>query len=133
MGILWTKIIVILSSDMLWSLTSLPSTPRLKSLLESFIKSSEPHTISHLYQSLICSHLEYACSVRHPLLMKDIKRIEGVQKFGLKVCLKQWQCGYEELLQPINLPILAKKMFKALSLYSMVKLTYYSSKPSHCL
>ena len=30
-------------------------------------------------------------------------------KFGLKVSLKQWQCGYEDLLQLANLPMLAAR------------------------
>ena len=50
------------------------------------------------------THLEYACSVWDPHLKKDIERLEGVQKFGLKVCLKRWQCGYMELLHLTNLP-----------------------------
>ena len=61
-------------------------------------------------------------SVWDPHLKKDIERLEGVQKFGLKVSLKQWRCGYEDLLQLANLPTLAsrRKHLKLCLLYSMV-------------
>ena len=73
-------------------LISLPSAPKLESLLESFIESSistRNHIPSYvcIYQSLIRPHLEYACSVWDPHLKKDIERLEGVQKFGMKVSL----------------------------------------------
>jgi len=48
-------------------------------------------------------------SVWDPHLKKDIERLEGVQKFGLKVSLKQWQCGHKVLLQLASLPTLAAR------------------------
>ena len=90
-------------------LISRPSAPKLESLLR-------------LYQSLIRPHLEYACSVWDPHLKRDIERLEGVQEFGLKVCLKWWECGYEELLHLTNLPSLAtrRKYLKLCLFYNMV-------------
>jgi len=78
-------------------------------LYQKFYLYSETHTLLHLYQSLIHSHIEYGCRVWDPYLKKDIERLEGVQKFGLKVSLKQWRCGYEDLLQLANLPTLASR------------------------
>ena len=73
-----------------------------------------------LYQSLIHPHLEYACSVWDPHLQKDIERLEGVQKFGLKVSLKQWQCGYLATRQPSNTIAARRKHLKLCLFYSMV-------------
>ena len=96
---------VILTSDMSWSshISAISSRSRklIGVLYRKFYPYSEPHTLLRLYQSLIHLHLEYACSVWDPHLKKDIERLEGVQKFGLKVCLKQWQCGMRNFC---NLP-----------------------------
>ena len=52
-----------------------------------------PHLISSnvanlLYKSVIRPHLEYACQVWDPHLLKDyIQLLEGTQKFVLKVCI----------------------------------------------
>ena len=58
----------------------------------------------YLYQTLICPHLEYACSVWDPQLKKDIERLKSIHNFGLKVCLKQWHYRYENLLELSNVP-----------------------------
>ena len=55
-------------------------TRELIGLYRKFYLYSETHTLLHWYQSLICPHLEYACSVWDPHLKKDIERLEGVQK-----------------------------------------------------
>ena len=34
----------------------------------------------------------------NPYLKQDIDTIENVQKFALHVCLKSWDCSYEQLL-----------------------------------
>ena len=117
---------VILTSDMSWSshISAISSKTRklIGVLYRKFYLYSEPHTLLRLYQSLIRPHLEYACSVWDPHLKKDIERLEGVQKFGLKVCLKRWRCGYEELLQLANLPTLVtrRKCLKLCLFYNMV-------------
>jgi len=41
--------------------------------------------------------------------MKDLKAIECVQKFGLKVCLRNWHCSYDNLLNVANIPTLASR------------------------
>ena len=40
---------------------------------------------------------------------KDITMLESVQKFGCKVCIKQWDTGYDQLLQLLDLPTLARR------------------------
>ena len=48
--------------------------------------------------SLVRPHLEYASDVWDPYFQKDTTLIENVQKFHLRICAKQWDLGYNELL-----------------------------------
>ena len=74
-----------------------------------FYEHSKPQTLLKLYCSFICPHLEYASSVWSPYLAKDITTIKGVQKFALRVCLKDWSLGYDEALDLSNLPSLGMR------------------------
>jgi len=62
-----------------------------------------------LYLTTVWPHLEYASSVWDPYLKKDIEAFEHVQKFGLKVCLKNWHCSYDNLLNIANIPTQASR------------------------
>ena len=35
----------------------------------------------------------------NPYLKQDIDTIENVQKFALRVCIKSWDCSYEQLVE----------------------------------
>ena len=59
--------------------------------------SSEPAMI-RLYLTLVRPVLEYGAEVWHPHLFKDIQALENVQKFALRICSKQWQMSYPDLL-----------------------------------
>lgn len=48
--------------------------------------------------------LEYANQVWDPYFIKDIKLLEDVQKFACKVCLKNWNMPYNEMLDTLNMP-----------------------------
>ena len=48
--------------------------------------------------------LEYASPAWSPYIIKDINSLESVQKFALKVCLKQWNMPYCQLLNQSHLP-----------------------------
>ena len=91
-------------------------------LYRKFYHHSEPHTLLRLYQSLIRPHLEYACSIWDPHLKKDNEKLECVQKFGLKVCLKQWHSTYGDLTVQAGIPSLAvrHKLLKLCQLYSIL-------------
>ena len=39
-----------------------------------------------------------------PEHMKDINKLENVQKFALRVCTKQWNSPYEDLIDMCHLP-----------------------------
>ena len=49
-----------------------------------------------LYESIIRPHLENASCVWDPHLLGDIQQLENVQMFGLRVCTKCWNDGYDD-------------------------------------
>ena len=72
--------------------------------------------MTELYRALIRPHLEYAVPVWAPHLAKDIDKLEKVQKFGLKICLKSWDNDYYDLLELADLPTLEnRRMYLKLS------------------
>ena len=56
------------------------------------------------YYNFIIPHLDYASDVWDSHLHRDIQLIENVQKFGLRICSKQWDLGYDELLSNFSVP-----------------------------
>ena len=77
--------------------------------------------VQNLYSTLVRPHLEYACEVWSPHLKKDIKKVEQVQKFGLRMCTKRWNADYLELLSLFNIPSLRDRRLY-LSLCTMYKI-----------
>ena len=59
-------------------------------------------SVLKLYIALVRPHLEYAAQVWNPHLEKDILSLEGVQKFKLRICLRNYHnyicTSYEYLL-----------------------------------
>ena len=98
--------------------TSLSWTPHITSvcskakqilglLYRKFYNHAEGDTLKQLYLSLIRPHLEYACPVWDPHTMKDKVLLEDVHKFAFRMVTKQWDSGYQELLDIMNVPSLA--------------------------
>ena len=58
----------------------------------------------------------------NPYLVKDIEKLDSVQEFALKVCLKSWDGSYSDHLQACNLPHLVdrRKMLCLMYLYKAV-------------
>ncbi len=50
-----------------------------------------------------------ALHVWDPFLAKDIKAIEDVQKFALRVCTKSWHSDYNELLDYCDISTMASR------------------------
>ena len=75
-----------------------------------------------LYLCLIRPHLEYAAPVWNLYLKKDVQKLESIQKFALKLCLKSWDGSYSDHLQACNLPCLTdrRKMLCLMYLYKAV-------------
>ena len=100
-------------------------------------------TLLQLYVSLVRPHVEYAAPVWDPHLAQDINMLENVQKFGLRVCSKQWDTGYSELLNMCNLSTLEnhRLYLKLCHLFKIVNgLCYFPSgvivprhNPSHAM
>ena len=97
--------LIILTSDFLWS-SHIESicTKLLGLLFHRFYKHAEPSALLHLYHSLVRPHLEDGSNVWDPHLQRDVQLIENVQKFGLRICSKQWDLGYDKLLSNFSVP-----------------------------
>ena len=76
-----------------------------------------------LYLALVRPHLEYAVQVLNPHLVKDIRSLENVQQFGLRICLKNYHVSYEFLLDFFKIPSLQnRRLFLSLcTFYSILK------------
>ena len=72
-----------------------------------------------MYTSLVHPHLEYAAPVWDPHLLKDVKSVENVQQYGLKMCLRKSDLGYQELLHLAQLPTLENHL-KFCTLYKII-------------
>ena len=95
-------------------------------LFRSFYTCADTSTIKTLYLTLVRPHLEYANQVWDPYFIKDLKLLEDVQKFACKVCLKNWNMPYDEMLDTLNMPKLEQRR-KGLKLYFMHKLVQTDS------
>ena len=62
-----------------------------------------------MYISLVRPHLEYASQVWNTYKTGEINSLEGVQKFALRMCTKQWNSSYNDLLQLCSLPTLQQR------------------------
>ena len=71
-------------------------------LYRRFYKHAEPSALFQLYLSLVQPHLEYTSDVWDPHLQKDITPIDNVQKFGLRICAKQWDLEYDEFMSSFD-------------------------------
>ena len=73
-------------------------------LFRRFYNYADPSTIRILYLTLIRPNLEYASEVWGPYLIRDRSLLENVQKFACKVCLKNWQTEYVDMLEILRIP-----------------------------
>ena len=78
-------------------------------LYRRFCNYAEGDTLKQLYLSLIRPHLEYACPVCDSRAMKDKTLLENVPKFAFRMATKQWDSGYQDLLDIMNVPCLADR------------------------
>ena len=112
---------VLLSSDMPWSphINAIcVKARRLVGLLyRKFYSWSDRQSLLTLYTAYVRPHLEYCSCVWDPFLQKDVDLLEGVQKFALKVCCKQWSASYQELLDASHLSSLQTRRENARLLY----------------
>jgi hypothetical protein len=118
---------VTVTSDLSWSEhvhTKCSKAKKLVGLLyRRFQRNADPITLFNLYRALIRPHLEYACEVWNPHLQRDILKLEKVQKFALRMCTKQWNADYFDLLSLYSAPTLADRRL-LLSLCTMYKIIH---------
>ena len=104
---------VTICDELSWSLHIDKVTSKARQLIgmlyRRFYQWSSSEALLKLYLSLIRPHLEYAVQVWNPYLIKDIQKLESVQKFALKVCLKRWDSSYDSLLQASEIPELSNR------------------------
>ena len=118
---------VTFSSDASWTphinTICLKSRKLVGMLFRKFYCHTDSHSLLKLYLSTVRPHLEYASSVWDPYLKKNIEAIEHVQKFALKVCLKDWHSDYDTLLISANVPLLAtrRKALKLCQLFTILQ------------
>ena len=122
---------ILLSSDLSWSahIESICTKARklIGLLYRRFYGNIDDHSLLELYSVLVRPHLEYAAPVWDPHLTKDTNKLESVQKFALKMCLKQWDLGYQDLLDLSQLPTLENRRLylKLCTLYKIIHGYFY--------
>ena len=100
-------------------------------LYRRFYRWATPQALIRLYLCLIRPHLEYAVPVWNPYLIKDIQKLESIQRFALKVCLKSWDGNYSEHLCACKLPCLADRRKMLCLMYLYKAINGYVVSPSH--
>ena len=116
---------VLISDDLSWSLhverISSKARRRLGMLYRQFYQWSSPEALLKLYLSLIRPHLEYAVQVWNPYPAKDVHKLESIQQFALRMCLKRWKSSYNDLLLASKLPRLSdwRKFLKLMYFYKV--------------
>ena len=76
-----------------------------------------------LFLTFVWPHLEYAALVWDPHQQGLSDSLERVQKFALKMCMRDWNTDYTTLLQSSNLPTLASRRhyLKLCFLYQVIQ------------
>ncbi len=67
-----------------------------------------------LYKSMVRPHLEYGNAVWHPYKVKDVERIESVQRRATRMIPGMTGLSYEERLKRLNLPTLQYRRMRGL-------------------
>ena len=92
-------------------------------LYRQFSSNSNVTALIRLYLTLVRPLLEYGAEVWHSHLIKDTLALENVQRLALRICSKQWQMSYYDLLDRFKLPTLEnRRLF--LSLCTFFKIIY---------
>jgi len=92
-------------------------------LYRRFYKNTSNEALLQLYISLVRPHLEYASPVWNPYLKKDIKQLEDVEKFALKMITMQWDLGYQDLLRISDISSLQSRRVQS-SLCTLFKIVH---------
>ena len=79
-------------------------------------------TLLQLYLAMVRPHLEYASPVWNPSIQKQVKMIEDVEKFAMRVVTRRWNAGYQELLNMVSIPSIESRRLQSsmCTLYKIV-------------
>ena len=114
-----------ISRDLSWSTHVTSLCVRARKLIglmyRRFYKYTSTQTLLQLYKALIRPHLEYCSIVWDPLFIKDKEALEKVQRFGLRMCLKDWSLDQNQLLQLSKVASLSERRSQA-RLYHLFKI-----------
>ena len=122
---------VLLSSNLNWAphveATCAKARKLIGLLYRRFYEHVDSSHLVEMYKIVVRPHLEYAAPVWAPHLAKDVDNLENVQKFGLKMCMKSWDAGYQELLDLAKLPTLENRRLylKLSTLYKILHGFFY--------
>ena len=127
---------ILINSDLSWS----PHVAKLCSkvrklvglLYRQFYKHADSTTLLTLYKSFIRPHLEYGSIVWDPYLARDVDALEKVQRFALRVCLKNWSSDHNQLYIQSQIPALSdrRKQCRLSHLFKIVNdLTVFPEAP----
>ena len=75
-------------------------------IYRTFYQFSNSETLLRLYVTHVRPLLEYASQVWDPHKRALFDSLERVQKFGLHMSRKSWDCDYDDLMAWANLPLL---------------------------
>ena len=118
---------LLLSNDLSWSqhIKYLCSKARkiLGLIYRRFYQFSSSESLLQMYLSLVRPNVEYASQVWSPYKIREVNSIESVQKFALRMCAKNWNAGYEQLLELFSLPDLQQRRLY-LDLCSMFRIVH---------
>lgn len=110
------------SPGLLISLLCAPSLVILGYIFHNFYCFSSPPSLFTLYSLLVLPHLSYCSSLWNPHNKSDIKSLESVQKFALRIYSKQWHSTYDRKLELFNLVPLSTRwaIFKLTLLFKFM-------------
>ena len=106
---------VIISNDLKPTKHCISASEKANKILGLIARSFDfknPSIINQLYRSLVRPHLEYAVSVWSPNLIKDIDRLERVQRRATKLIPNIRNKSYENRLKQMNLFSLKKRRLR---------------------
>ena len=81
-------------------------------LIRRTITYLDEYNFKLLFVSLVRPHIEYGNSIWSPLLKRDIKLIENVQRRATKYIPSLKHLEYQERLKKVNLPTLQYRRFR---------------------
>ena len=73
-------------------------------LYRRFYGYANSESLKQLYLTLVRPHLDYACQVWDPYLIRDKAKLEKVQKFACRIASGRWDASYQELFDLFQLP-----------------------------